>query len=1198
MPFCSSGGNSSFMYLKSIEIHGFKSFANKIVFQFHNGITGIVGPNGSGKSNVADAVRWVLGEQRIKQLRGASMQDVIFSGTELRKPLGYAYVAITLDNSDHQLAIDYNEVTVARRIYRSGESEYLLNGTPCRLKDVNELFYDTGIGKEGYSIIGQGQIDKILSGKPEERRELFDEAAGIVKFKRRKLAAQKKLEDEQQNLVRVNDILSELEKQIGPLEKQSETAKIYLKKKEELKTLDVNMFLLENQRLQEQLKGAQEKYDIASEDLENTSKQYENIKEEYEKIEGQITLLDETIEKNRSALTDTSMLRGKLEGEINVLKEQIHSARNNEEHLKQRREAVLNEIAAKNQDKEGILSDKGQIDEQVTEIEKKRDEAKAALTAVQSCIEELNNQIEGGKNAIIEALNARATIKSKLGRYDTMTEQVNIRKAELTSRILRMKSDEAQQEETLKALNDEFEKINEKIRTLNDAVESKEEKLTLLRETLADKDKKLRDTQVSYHQEKSRLEALSNLTERYEGYGGSVKKVMERKEQEKGIVGVVADIIKVDKKYETAIETALGGNIQNIVTDDEETAKRMIGYLKQTKAGRATFLPLTSITHPQEFKNPESLKEKGVLGMADELVHVDEKYRNVAKAMLGRIVVVDQVDNAVRIARKFDYGIRMVTLEGELLVPGGAISGGAFKNNSNLLGRRREMEEMEARVKKYLKEVDTLLQEIEDTKAERNKLRLSLEEDKASLQKKFIEQNTARLNVIKAKERKEEASESSLELKNEEREIESQIQEIRLSKEEISRELQDSETLEKQTEGKIKECQVLLDEKRSEESENLAGVNALEVEVEKMLQQQGFHQQNVDRINAELERSKSELSEIEEGLLGNTGDIEQKENNIRQIEETIQASHTSQSDTEKQLQEDITKKEELSAKQKNFFKDREALSEKIAGLDKEVYRLNAQREKLQDMTESQINYMWDEYEITLSDAAGMRNEELNDLPAMKRDISTLKDQIKKLGDVNVNAIEDYKNLMERYSFLKTQHDDLIEAEKTLEDIITELDTAMRKQFHEKFGEISREFDKVFKEMFGGGKGTLELMEDEDILEAGIRIIAQPPGKKLQNMMQLSGGEKALTAIALLFAIQNLKPSPFCLLDEIEAALDESNVSRFAKYLHKLTRHTQFIVITHRRGTMEQVDRLYGITMQEKGVSTLVSVNLIDKELDD
>ena len=1198
MQYLLNGRNSSFMYLKSIEIHGFKSFANKIVLQFHNGITGIVGPNGSGKSNVADAVRWVLGEQRIKQLRGASMQDVIFSGTELRKPLGYAYVAITLDNSDHQLAIEYDEVTVARRIYRSGESEYLLNGTPCRLKDVNELFYDTGIGKEGYSIIGQGQIDKILSGKPEERRELFDEAAGIVKFKRRKAAAQKKLEDEKQNLVRVNDILSELEKQIGPLEKQSEVAKVYLKKKEELKTLDVNMFLLENKRLQEQLQSVDEKYEIASADLNSTSEKYEKIKEEYEQIEGQIALLDETIEKSRTSLTDTSVLRGKLEGEINVLKEQIHFAKSNEEHLKQRKEAVRKEIDEKNKDKGDILEDKKIIDEQVAQIESTRNEAREKLLAVQNKIEELNNNIESGKNTIIDALNKRATIKSKLGRYDTMTEQVNIRKAELTSRLLRMKSDEAQQEAAMQKLNEEFEKINEEIRALNDAPTSKEEKRTLLRDELAEKDKLLRDTQVSYHQEKSKLEALSNLTERYEGYGGSVKKVMECKDREKGIIGVVADIIKVDKKYETAIETALGGNIQNIVTDDEETAKRMIAFLKQNKGGRATFLPLTSITNPQEFKNPEALKEKGVIGMADELVHAPDKYSNVAKAMLGRIMVVDNVDNAVKIARKFDYGIRMVTIEGELLVPGGAISGGAFKNNSNLLGRRREMEELEAKVKKYLKQIDTLLQEIEDTKAERNKLRLSLEEDKAALQKKFIEQNTARLNVIKAKERKEEASEGSLELKAEEREIENQIQEIKLSKEEIHKELEESEALEKQIEIQIKEFQAQLEEKRTEESEESAHVGTLDLEVEKMLQQQGFHQQNVDRINGEIDRFAEELSEIEDGLVKSSEDIKNKENNIAEIRQTIEASHTTQSDTEKQMQEDIAKKEELSARQKNFFKDREEMSERMTALDKEVYRLNAQKEKFKETLESQINYMWDEYEITLSDAASLRNEAMNDLTAMKKEIASLKEQIKKLGDVNVNAIEDFKNLMERYNFLKGQHDDLVEAEKTLEGIIEELDTAMRKQFQEKFGEISREFDKVFKEMFGGGKGTLELMEDEDILEAGIRIIAQPPGKKLQNMMQLSGGEKALTAIALLFAIQNLKPSPFCLLDEIEAALDESNVSRFAKYLHKLTKHTQFIVITHRRGTMEQVDRLYGITMQEKGVSTLVSVNLIDKELDD
>lgn len=1186
------------MYLKSIEVHGFKSFANKITFKFHNGITGIVGPNGSGKSNVADAVRWVLGEQRIKQLRGASMQDVIFSGTEMRKPLGYAYVAITLDNSDHQLSVDYEEVTVARRIYRSGESEYMLNGTPCRLKDVNELFYDTGIGKEGYSIIGQGQIDKILSGKPEERRELFDEAAGIVKFKRRKNAAQKKLEDEKQNLLRISDILSELEKQTGPLEKQSETAKIYLKKKEELKNLDVNMFLLENNRIKEQLLSVEQKYTIAGTDLQDTTDKYEGIKAEYEQVEGQIEQLDEAIEQARMQLTDTGLLRGKLEGEINVLKEQINSAKGNEAHLHTRLDTVQGEIDVKSIDKETILKDKSEIDEQLAGVEKVRDEARGLLNDVQSRIEELNNNIEAGKNTIIDALNSRATIKSKIGRYDTMMEQINIRKAELNSRLLRAKSDEAKQEETIKQLQEEFESINDEIRRLNDSQAVIEERLSHMHDELSGKDQRLRDTQVIYHQEKSRLDALANLTERYDGYGGSVKRVMECKDEEEGIIGVVADIIKVDKKYETAIETALGGNIQNIVTEDEETAKRMIGFLKKHKAGRATFLPLTSITRPQEFKKADSLREKGVIGMADELVQVDKKYKNVAKAMLGRIVVVDNVDNAVKIARRFDYGIRMVTLEGELLVPGGAISGGAFKNNSNLLGRRREMEELAGKVRKHLEEIDALLEDIEKTKETRNRLRMELEDTKSGLQDKFIEQNTARMNVIKAEERKNEAEEGFGELKAEEIEIENQVLEIKSSKAAILKELEDSEKLEKSVEEHINVFQKELEELRIKESEQSREVANQDVEVEKMLQQQEFRRQNMDRIAGEILRLEAELAEIKQGLLNNTVQIEQKQQNIIEIEKTIAASSTSQSDAELKLKEDVVRKEELSAKQKNFFTAREELAERMAALDKEVYRLNTQKEKLEEAIENQINYMWDEYEITLSDAAGLRNEEMTDLSSMKKEVAALRDQIRKLGDVNVNAIEDYKNLMERYVFLKTQHDDLVEAEKTLLNIIEELDAAMRKQFNEKFAEISKEFDKVFKELFGGGKGTLELMEDEDILEAGIRIIAQPPGKKLQNMMQLSGGEKALTAIALLFAIQNLKPSPFCLLDEIEAALDENNVARFAKYLHKLTKHTQFIVITHRRGTMEKADRLYGITMQEKGISTLVSVNLIDKELDD
>ncbi len=825
-------------------------------------------------------------------------------------------------------------------------------------------------------------------------------------------------------------------------------------------------------------------------------------------------------------------------------------------------------------------------------------EMRARLDEIQQKIAELNSNIEAGKNTIIGELNQRATIKSRMGRFDTMMEQENIRRAELNSRLLRAKSDEAAREETIKKLEDEFAAVTEEIRLMNERQAAMDQELGDIRETLTKKDAGLRETQSAYHMENSKLEALSNLTERYEGYGGSVKRVMEQKDKEKGIIGVVADIIKVEKKYETAIETALGGNIQNIVTDDEETAKRMIRFLKTNRLGRATFLPLTSITNPQEFKNPDALKEKGVLGMADTLVQIEDKYRNVARAMLGRIVVVDNVDNAVKIAKKFDYGIRMVTLEGELLVPGGAISGGAFKNSSNLLGRRRELDELEKNVKKLRAAIDSVNREIDETKAKRNRLRMDAEALRADIQRKSIEQNTARLNISQTRQRMEEEVEGVASLKLEEKEIENRIYEIKNDKEAVQRELMDSESLEKSTQEQILLFQKELEGRRTEETEMSAQVSEWELKAEKMRQTLDFKQANIDRIDGEIQRSNKELAEILEALEENRREIQRKKQNIAEIEKTIEASYDTQNESELKLKETAARREELTARQKSFFQRREELSEQRSALDKEVYRLNAQKEKLEESLESQINYMWDEYEITLSDAASIRDESMTDLPAMKKEISALKEQIKKLGDVNVNAIEDYKNLMERFTFMKNQHDDLVAAQETLEGIIEELDTAMRKQFTEKFADINREFDKVFKELFGGGKGTLELMEDEDILEAGIRIIAQPPGKKLQNMMQLSGGEKALTAISLLFAIQNLKPSPFCLLDEIEAALDDSNVGRFAKYLHKLTKNTQFIVITHRRGTMEQVDRLYGITMQEKGVSTLVSVNLIDKDLTD
>jgi chromosome segregation protein len=672
---------------------------------------------------------------------------------------------------------------------------------------------------------------------------------------------------------------------------------------------------------------------------------------------------------------------------------------------------------------------------------------------------------------------------------------------------------------------------------------------------------------------------------------------MERKDDTKGIIGVVADIIKTEPKYETAIEVALGGNIQNVVTDNEDTAKKMIQYLKDTKAGRVTFLPLTALSNPPELKAKEALNEPGVLGMADELVNTDPKYKSVAKAMLGRIVAVDNINNALKIARKYNYTVRMVTLEGELLVPGGAISGGTFRNNSNLLGRRREMDELEADVKKHKENIALFQKEIEDTKKHRNELRVTVEELRTALQTKFIEQNTARINVENEKERQAQQKGNYSDLKAESESIEQQMLDIQKEREDSKAALEQSEKTEAEQSAKVSEFQTKLEALHEEEEKESENVSAWDIEYEKILQKETFEKQNLDRIEGEIKTEQDALDEIIASIKQNNEILEQRKKDIEEIKLTIESSKDVQTDVSKALEEKRAKKEELTASQKNFFKMTEELNQTINGLDKEVTRLTARCERSKEAIETQINYMWDEYEITLTDAASMRDETMTDMPAMKRQISSLKDAIRKLGDVNVNAIEDYRVLMERYTFMKTQHDDLIAAEEQLREIITELDESMRKQFIDQFQKIQTEFDKVFKEMFGGGKGTLELVEDEDILEAGIRINAQPPGKKLVNMMQLSGGEKALAAIALLFAIQNLKPSPFCLLDEIEAALDENNVVRFAHYLHKL-KSTQFIVITHRRGTMESADRLYGITMQEKGVSTLVSVNLIDKELTD
>ena len=1185
------------MYLKSIEVQGFKSFANKIVFEFHNGITGIVGPNGSGKSNVADAVRWVLGEQKVKQLRSSSMQDVIFAGTETRKPQGFAYVAITLDNSDHKLAIDFDEVTVSRRIYRSGESEYLMNGSPCRLKDINELFYDTGIGKEGYSIIGQGQIDKILSGRPEERRELFDEAAGIVKFKRRKAIAQKKLEDEKQNLVRVSDILSELEKQVGPLERQAATAKEYLRLREELKRYDVNLFLAETRAVQTVLKELSEKETTVSGDMEESRLEAGRMKEEYDRLSEEIQKLDQIISEKQAAGNEALMNAKNLEGRINVLNEQIRTEEMNAEHMRNRITAIDSEIAAKEEEKQKDQKEKDALWGQGREMNQALAQAEKELSDAGNRVAALEQSMEAGKSALIEALNEKSSISVKKQRYDTLLEQVQVRRSEVAQKLLKVKTDEEswdtqikEQEEILKALEQSMEDLLNEADALEAGAKEADEDIRRL-------NRNLNNTQQEYHTAYTKLESLRNLAERYEGYGNSIRRVMECRDRVHGIHGVVADLIDVPKEYEIAIETALGGSIQNVVTDSEETAKVLIEYLKKNKYGRATFLPLTSISGRGGLEETRALKEPGAIGVAADLVKAKDQYSGLLQYLLGRVLVADHIDHAIAIARKYRHSIRIVTLEGELLNPGGSLSGGAYKNSSNLLGRKREMEELEGACKKALLRVDQIQKELVSQEAALAEKSNALSRVKEELQGKYLEENTAKLSLEQLQGKKEELFESSRDMALENRQLEEQIQEIRENIEALTKEMEALEAANEERNKKLASDGTNLETAKEQRDQASKVLSDTQLQAANLKQQMSFLDQNLSRLSDEMKKLALEKESLGDGTGVSEHAVKDRLLEIEALKNQIEKVQEEAGQQKEEVKRCQAEKETKTNGQKDFFAKREELSDRISALDKELFRLQNQKEKQEEKRDSFVEYMWNEYELTYTTAEALRDDSLTSVSEMKKQITERKNSIRALGNVNVNAIEDYKEISERYEFMKTQHNDLVTAQEALYKIIEELDAGMRKQFTEKFAQIRAEFDRVFKELFGGGHGTLELMEDEDILEAGIQIISQPPGKKLQNMMQMSGGEKALTAIALLFAIQNLKPSPFCLLDEIEAALDDSNVDRYAKYLHKLTKHTQFIVITHRRGTMVAADRLYGITMQEKGVSTLVSVNLIENDLD-
>ena len=1181
------------MYLKKIETQGFKSFANRAVMEFTPGIMGIVGPNGSGKSNVADAVRWVLGEQSARQLRGSNMQDVIFAGTENRRPMSYAFVSLTIDNSDHSLPVEYDEVSVSRQVFRSGESEYRLNGNLCRLKDIYEIFYDSGIGKEGYSIIGQGQIEMVLSNKPEERRLMFDEAAGIVKYKKRRDITLKKLESEQASRERIEDILGELEKQVGPLEKQSAKAKTYLKLRDELKEYEVGAFALEADELEEKLNNARINLETVSADLEKANREAESLKDQYDNLGQENEMLEKELARMREQLADLRVANENREGRISLLEEQIKTAQSS-------RDLMDTRLKDYDEEKEKLSAEREDYYRQKNEIDKEQDRVDDRVSALEESVElldeeqkDLEFQIEKGNEAIMSSLNRRAEIGGSLAALATREEQLD----EQNKKALENSDETRKQLEKLKEESGGLEKQLEELKKDIDSRQARLEAGKEQEQQHRDRLRILEDKRYSLDRELGIIEtqksSLTNLIERYDGYGGSVKAVMEQKGRFSGICGVVADIISSEKKYETAIETVLGSRVQNIVTESEEEAKKIIYFLKENRLGRATFLPLDAVKGDRALARPEALKEEGAIGTASSLVKADKKYDHIVQFLLGAILVVDHLDHALKIARKYDHRLSIVTVEGEYLTPGGVLSGGAFKNNSNLLGRRRELAECETREKDLLKKK----KELDAEKAELQRDLSEIERKNRDLDDVLREKRPALAALVVQKESHDDALRRS---GNQLEQLEQELKQITSEKERVSDEKgkmsqnvtvleSDSESIRKQ----ITDLAVRLEKLKSEHQDKSRDLEECRMEFASLSQRGDFVLENIRRINELIAKADADKEELIRGGVSVDDLVKERSLEIQTLrEEMVQVKDTMHF-LEENCQSHEKLREERRDQQQHFFEGREALMQRISDLDKESFRLQNMEQRFEEQMEKQAEYLWTEYEMTPSQAKAIRNPEIKNPAEVRRFINQKKKEIKELGPVYVDAIERYKEVSERYEFLKGQQEDLIKAEKELSDMIKDLEKGMRDQFKEQFALIQEEFSRVFSDLFAGGKGSLILEEGDDVLSSGVIINAQPPGKKLQNMMQLSGGEKALTAIALLFAIQNLKPSPFCLLDEIEAALDEPNVKRFADYLYRLRGTTQFLIITHRRGTMEMADRLYGITMQEKGVSALVSVNLTD-----
>ena len=1188
------------MFLKKIEIQGFKSFADKTEIEFKSGITGVVGPNGSGKSNISDSIRWVLGEQSVKTLRGSKMEDVIFSGTETRKSLGFAEVTLVLDNSEKDLPIEYSEVSVTRRVFRSGESEYYINKNACRLKDIRELFMDTGVGKDGYSIIGQGKIDEILSSKSEDRRNIFEEAAGIVKYKSRKEEAEKKLQKTDDNLIRINDIVEELEKQLSPLKIQSESALEYTELSESLKSLQINLYIREIEKVKVELIEMEQQISVERNKLNSQYDLKESTEETYTIIKEKIQALDENIDRIKNNRFSTKSEIDHKQNEVKLIREKLSFFDREIERFKRETDSFNDTISKIEIESQEKTQKKTTLSESLAEFDASIQTKQSSLKSLMTDIELQEKEIEDKRSDVLKAFNLMADKKSKVNSLNSFKQNIE-------KRITQLDQELSSLNDVKKNITNMNKDISEQLDKSSVSLKQKEESLKIilkdkneLSHNIENMTQNINQVRGEIHSKSSKHRVLNDMSREYEGYYKGVKNALKASEQNselgKGVRGVLAELISVPKKYEKAVEVALGGAIQNIVTDSPEDAKVMIDYLKKNNLGRVTFLPRSSIKgrslNPSEKK---LLEETGVCGIGSEIVEYDSDYENILQYMLGRVIFVEQIEDGMKVAKSSNYSLKVVSLDGDVLNPGGSMTGGSLQNtNTKLLGRQREIEELSVELKVLEQNHNDLKNELEDCSHRLVSLEKEEQESSRSINDMRISHSTLENKSLQYQDEDNKNQTMIDKYTSEKKSLTSEQENILTDRDELETLIQTLKQDNTQTENHIETSIYKLSSEKEKRDQIAKEMTELRVSSASVREQHNSLENTLNRLNQEKIQAKSDIDKRQSEQQTINDEIIVFSEHIKALLEEVKQFSEKLDSYDLSLNETIKEKENLTLEFKEQEEQLKTAQTMIYELEKSVNDFELTLEKSHLIYENYNNKLWDDYELSFLMAKKYRVD-LEDLKTAENEVKAIKAKIKSLGPINLNAIEEYSEVSERFEFMNVQITDLNTAKDSLSDVIKDMNVKMREQFLENFEIIKANFIEVFEKLFGGGRADVYLEDTEDILASGIEIVAQPPGKKLQSLSLLSGGERALTAIALLFAIIKTKPTPFCILDEIEAALDEANVYRYAEYLREFSHSTQFIAITHRKGTMENVDSLYGVTMEEQGISKLVSIKLSDKE---